>query len=84
MRNLDFLTTLNLTTQLYKSLCAPLAKIAMVILQLKKTLSILYQRDAAKEFQSYHHRKEKSHKQSQKAALPTVQFSICSSVHSCP
>lgn len=48
MRNLDFLTMLNLTTQLYKSLCALLAKVTMVILQLKKTLSISHQRDAAR------------------------------------
>lgn len=79
MRNLDFLTTINLTTQLYKSLRALLAKIMVVFYSItEKNISISYQRDAAKESQSHYYRKEKSHKQSQKKALPTVQFSVCS------
>lgn len=82
VRNLDFPTTINLTTRLYRSLCALLAKITMVFYSIiEKNVSTSYQRDAAQEFQSHHYKKEKSGKQSQKAALPVVQFSICSS---CP
>ena len=46
MRNLDFLTMINLTTQLYRSLCALLAKITMVFYSIteKKHINLMSKR----------------------------------------